>query len=127
MIYYLASIGWTIPNQQWCERLLRIYIFLYWKPRRFKWFFICCLFSNKKIIIKLSLVKIDIRPLEYVLSNIYYLKCRLCGPFKYFVILIDASTIWSHVCLLSIRSLVFARFCINNLNESTFSRLFNWS
>ncbi|KAJ9546897.1 hypothetical protein OSB04_019440 [Centaurea solstitialis] len=32
-----------------------------------------------------------------------------CGPFRYFMVLIDASTKWSHVCLLSSRNLVFAR------------------
>ena len=32
-----------------------------------------------------------------------------CGPFKYFMVLIDASTRWSHICLLSIRNVAFAR------------------
>ncbi|KAJ9548209.1 hypothetical protein OSB04_020752 [Centaurea solstitialis] len=32
-----------------------------------------------------------------------------CGPFKYLMVLIDASTKWSHVCLLSSRNLAFAR------------------
>ncbi|KAJ9561443.1 hypothetical protein OSB04_006603 [Centaurea solstitialis] len=32
-----------------------------------------------------------------------------CGPFRYFMVLIDASTKWSHVCLLSSRNLAFAR------------------
>ena len=32
-----------------------------------------------------------------------------CGPFKYFMILIDASTKWSHVCLISTRNVAFAR------------------
>jgi hypothetical protein len=32
-----------------------------------------------------------------------------CGPFKYFMVLIDASTRWSHVCLLAIKNIVFAR------------------
>jgi hypothetical protein len=32
-----------------------------------------------------------------------------CGPFRYFMILIDASTRWSHVCLLSTRNIAFAR------------------
>ena len=32
-----------------------------------------------------------------------------CGPFRYFMVLIDASTRWSHVCLLSSRNLAFAR------------------
>ena len=32
-----------------------------------------------------------------------------CGPFHYFRVLIDASTRWSHVCILSIRNVVFTR------------------
>jgi len=32
-----------------------------------------------------------------------------CGPFRYFMILIDASTRWSHDCLLSTRNVAFAR------------------
>ena len=33
-----------------------------------------------------------------------------CGPFRYFMVLIDVSTRWSHVCLLSTRNVAFARF-----------------
>ena len=32
-----------------------------------------------------------------------------CGPFRYFMVLIDVSTKWSHVCLVSTRNVVFAR------------------
>lgn len=32
-----------------------------------------------------------------------------CVPFRYFMVLIDASTKWSHVCLLSTRNHTFAR------------------
>ena len=32
-----------------------------------------------------------------------------CGPFYYFTILIDVSTRWSHVCLLSIRNVTFVK------------------
>ena len=32
-----------------------------------------------------------------------------CGPFRYFMILIDAFTRWSHVCFLSTRNVAFAR------------------
>jgi transposase InsO family protein len=31
-----------------------------------------------------------------------------CGPFRYFIVLIDASTRWSHVCLLTTRNVAFA-------------------
>ena len=32
-----------------------------------------------------------------------------CGLFRYFMVLVDASTRWSHVCFLSTRNVVFAR------------------
>jgi hypothetical protein len=32
-----------------------------------------------------------------------------CGPFRYFMILIDASTRWLHVCLLATRNVAFSR------------------
>jgi transposase InsO family protein len=32
-----------------------------------------------------------------------------CGPFRYFMVLIDASTRWSHVCLFSTSNIAFAR------------------
>ena len=32
-----------------------------------------------------------------------------CGPFKYFMVLIDGPTRWSHVCLLSTTNVTFAR------------------
>ena len=32
-----------------------------------------------------------------------------CGPFKYFKVLVDASTRWSHVVLLSTRNVAFAK------------------
>ena len=32
-----------------------------------------------------------------------------CGPFRYFLVLIDASSRWSHVCLLSTRNVAFVR------------------
>ena len=32
-----------------------------------------------------------------------------CGPFRYFMVLIDASTRWSQKCLLSLRNVAFAR------------------
>jgi len=34
----------------------------------------------------------------------------LCGPFQYFMVLIDASSRWSHICSLSTRNVTFARF-----------------
>jgi IS30 family transposase len=34
----------------------------------------------------------------------------LCGPFRYFMVLIDTSTRWSHMCLLSTRNHAFTKF-----------------
>ena len=34
----------------------------------------------------------------------------LCGLFRYFIVLIDASSRWSHIYLLSTRNVAFARF-----------------
>ena len=33
----------------------------------------------------------------------------MCGPFRYFMVLIDASTRWSHVCLFVTRNIAFSR------------------
>jgi hypothetical protein len=35
---------------------------------------------------------------------------RLCGTFRYFIVLIETSTRWSHVCLLSTRNHACAKF-----------------
>jgi len=44
----------------------------------------------------------------------YHLQCGLIHPpswpFKYFMVLIDASSRWSYVCLLSSRDMTFAKF-----------------
>jgi hypothetical protein len=32
-----------------------------------------------------------------------------CGPFRYFMVLINASTRWSHVCLLATKNVTFVR------------------
>jgi hypothetical protein len=66
-----------------------------------------------KLILRLSYLEIKAEPLTF-------LECiqgDICGPihpltrlFWYFMVLIDASTRWSHVCLLSTRNHAFARF-----------------
>jgi hypothetical protein len=38
------------------------------------------------------------------------------GPFRYFMVLIDASTRWSHVCLLSTRNLTFVKIIVKLLD-----------
>ena len=47
--------------------------------------------------------------LERINGDIYEPIHAPCGPSRYFMVLLDASTKWSHVCLLSTRNVVFAR------------------
>jgi hypothetical protein len=68
-----------------------------------------------------------------------------CGSFRYFMVLIDTSTRWSHVCLLSTRNVAFARLLaqiirlraqfpdypiqsirIDNAGEFTFQAFYNY-
>ena len=72
-----------------------------------------CYFSQEKLITRLSPLKIAVES-PAVLERI---QGDICGPiqpayrsFRYFMVLIDASTRWSHVCLLSTRNVAFARF-----------------
>jgi hypothetical protein len=65
--------------------------------------FICMTCATGKLILRPSPLKIHIEPLKF-LERIH---CDICGPiqpscglFRYFMILIDASTRWSHMCLL---------------------------
>lgn len=74
--------------------------------------FSCVACSQGKLIIKPSPAKIGVespRILERIQGDICGPIHPSCGPFKYFMVLIDASTRWSHVCLLSSRNLAFAR------------------
>ena len=48
--------------------------------------------------------------LERIQGNICGSIHTLCGSFRYFIVLIDTSRRWSHICLLSIRNMTFARF-----------------
>ena len=74
--------------------------------------FSCAACSQGKLIIMPSPTKIRTEPLEF-LQRIQGDICGpihpQCGPFRYFMILIDASTRWSHVCMLSSRNQAFAR------------------
>jgi hypothetical protein len=60
-----------------------------------------------------SLLKIHAKTLRF-LERIQGDVCGpiqpLCGPFRYFMVLIDTSTRWSHVCLRSTRNHAFAKF-----------------
>ena len=72
----------------------------------------CSPCSQDKLIIKPSPLKIAIKSPSFLVriqGDIYGPIHPPCGPFRYFMVLIDASTRWSHVCLLSTRNVAFAR------------------
>ncbi|WCJ38519.1 hypothetical protein M5689_019577 [Euphorbia peplus] len=74
--------------------------------------FSCAAYSQGKLIVKPSMAKIGTELplfLERIQGDICGPIRPPCGPFKYFMVLIDASTRWSHVCLLSTRNMAFAR------------------
>ena len=72
----------------------------------------CATCTQGKLIINLSPVKIGTKSLGF-LEHIHGDICGpiqpLSRPFRYFMVLIDASTRWSHLCLLSICNLAFVR------------------
>jgi hypothetical protein len=66
--------------------------------------FMCTVCTTGKLILRPSPIKIKVESLKFlerIQGEICELIKPLSGPFKYFMILIDASTRWSHVCLLS--------------------------
>ena len=74
--------------------------------------FSCTACSQGKLIIRPSFTKIASESLAFLDS----IQGDICGPihppsgpFHYFMVLIDASTRWSHVCLLSTRNVAFAK------------------
>ena len=72
----------------------------------------CAACSQGKLISRPSLSKVGYECpifLERIQGDICGPIHPPCGPFRYFMVLIDASTRWSHVCLLSSRNLAFAR------------------
>jgi len=72
----------------------------------------CAACSQGKLIIRLSPAKIiheSINFLAHIQGDICGPIHPPCGTFRYFMVLIDASTRWSHVSLLSTRNLAFAR------------------
>jgi hypothetical protein len=74
--------------------------------------FCCTACATKKLILRLSYLKIRAGPLKFlkrIQGDICGLIQSLSGPFKYFMVLIDASTRWSHVSLLSTRNHAFAK------------------
>lgn len=66
--------------------------------------FSCPAYFLGKLITKSLLTKVETQSpmfLECVHDNIYGPIHPPCGPFRYFIMLIDVSSKWSHVCLLS--------------------------
>jgi hypothetical protein len=75
--------------------------------------FVCTSCAMEKLILWPSPFKIhaeSLRFLERIQGDICGHIQPLCDPFRYFMVLIDTSTRWSHVCLLSIRNNAFAKF-----------------
>ena len=72
----------------------------------------CAACSKGKLIIRPSFTKATFESLAF-LERIQRDICGPIhlpsGPFRYFMVLIDASTRWSHACLLSSRNVAFAR------------------
>jgi hypothetical protein len=76
-------------------------------------YFMCTACVTGKLILRLSPLKIHTEPLKFlerIQGDIYGLIQPLGESFNYFMVLIDASTQWSHVCLLSTQNHVFAKF-----------------
>jgi hypothetical protein len=75
--------------------------------------FVCTSCAMGKLILQPSPLKIHAEPLrflEHIQGDICGPIQPLCCPFRYFMVLIDASTRWSHMCLLSTLNHSFAKF-----------------
>lgn len=75
----------------------------------------CAACSQEKLIVRPSPSKVIVESpsfLQRIQGDIGEPIHPACGLFHYFMILIDASTWWSHVCLLSTRNVAFARLLI---------------
>ena len=74
--------------------------------------FCCTTCATRNLILRPSYLKIRAEPLKFlerIQGDIYGPIQPLSGPFRYFMVLIDASTRWSHVSLLSTYNHVFAK------------------
>ena len=74
--------------------------------------FVCTACATGKLILRPSYLKIKAEPLKFlerIQGDICGPIMPTSGPFRYFMVLIDASTRWSHVCLLSTRNHAFAK------------------
>jgi hypothetical protein len=75
-------------------------------------YYTCTACATGKLILRPSYLKIRAEPLkflEHIQGDICGPIQPLSGPFRYFMVLIDASTRWSHACLLSTRNHAFAK------------------
>ncbi|GJZ86555.1 disease resistance CC-NBS-LRR class family protein [Tanacetum coccineum] len=73
----------------------------------------CTSCSLGKLIARPSPLKVEKESLvflERIQGDIYGPIHPPCGPFRYFMVLIDASSRWSHISLLSTRNVAFAKF-----------------
>ena len=77
--------------------------------------FMCTSCVTGKLIVQPSPVKIQNKLLKFIER----IQGDICGPiqppsgpFRYFMVLIDASTGWSHVCLLSTRNHIFTKIIV---------------
>ena len=72
----------------------------------------CAACLQGKLIVKPSFSKVTFESLVF-LERIHEDICGSihtpCGPFRYFMVLIDVSTRWSHVCLILTRNVTFAK------------------
>jgi hypothetical protein len=74
--------------------------------------FICTTCVIEKLIFRPSPLKIHTKPLKFLERIQCDICCPiqlLCGLFRYFMVLIDTSTRWPHVCLLSTRNHAFPK------------------
>ena len=72
----------------------------------------CAAYSKGKLIMRPSFTKVTFESpafLESIQGDIYGPIHPPNGLFRYFMVLIDTSTRWSHVCLLSSSNVAFAR------------------
>ena len=83
----------------------------------------CLVCSQGKFITRPSSLKVDSDTpqfLERIQGDIYGPIDPTSGPFFYFMVLVDASTRWSHVCLLSTRNLAYAHLLAQIIKIRTY-------
>jgi hypothetical protein len=80
----------------------------------------CTACGTGKLILRPSPLMIHTEPLKFlerIQGGICGLIQPLYGPFRYFMVLINTSTRWSHMCLLSTQNYVFAKFMVQVIRE----------